>query len=215
MNWSGFQAPARGRFEASHATVKAMVAYAYEVRDFYVSGGPGWTGTDRFEIEAKTEENATPEQMRLMLRTLLQERFKLVLHRETKDATVYQLVAAKGAPKLEEGAGAGFIKFEGRGQVDGHGVTMSGLASYLQTLIGQAVVDKTGLTATYNFKLTWMPDETQGGRPGAGAGAADAVNEGGPSIFTALQEQLGLKLEASKGPVETLVIDHAERPSEN
>jgi uncharacterized protein (TIGR03435 family) len=85
----------------------------------------------------------------------------------------------------------------------------------LQTLLGQVVEDKTGLVASYNFKLTWTPDEAQAGRPGTGTVPGDAPNESGPSIFTALQEQLGLKLESTKGPVEVLVIDHAERPSEN
>jgi len=215
MNWSGFQPSRGGRFEASHATLRAMVSYAYDVRDFYVSGGPGWAGSDRFEIVAKADGNATPAQMRAMLRTLLEERFKLAVHRETKDAAVYNLVISKGQPKLEEAAGEGFLKFVGRGQVDAHGLKMSGLAGYLQTLLGQVVLDKTGLNASYNFKLAWTPDETQTGRAGAGPAPAGPANESGPSVFTALQEQLGLKLEASKGPVETMVIDHAEMPSEN
>jgi uncharacterized protein (TIGR03435 family) len=215
MNWSGFRSPGAGRFEASHATLRAMAAYAYDVRDFYVSGGPGWAGTDRFEIEAKAEDNATPAQMRLLLRALLEERFKLTVHRETKEATVYQLVAVKGGPKLQEGRGDGFISFGGRGEVSGHGATTKDLAGYLQTLLGQPVLDKTGLAGKYDFKLTWTPDETQTGRPGAGTAAGGAANESGPAIFTALQEQLGLKLESAKAPVEMLVIDRAEKPSEN
>lgn len=220
INWSGIQTPGGGRFEASHATLKAMVAYAYDVREFYVAGGPGWAGSDRFEIVAKTDAkadaNATPAQMRVMLQSLLTERFKLALHRETKEATVYQLVVSKGGPKLQEAGGdPGFIRFLGRGQIDGQRIPMTGLANYLQTLLGEVVVDKTALTASYNFKLAWTPDEGQAGRPGAGAGLGNPAEESGPSIFTALQEQLGLKLEGTKGPVETVVIDHAEKPSEN
>jgi uncharacterized protein (TIGR03435 family) len=218
MQWSGFQFPGGGRFEASHVTVKAMVAYAYGVRDFYVSGGPGWAGSDRFEIVAKAEASATPAQMRAMLQTLLAERLKLAVRRETKEVTVYQLVAAKDGVKssgLTESSRNGGIRFVGRGQIEGMGNPMRGLANYLQTLLDQVVVDKTGLTGNYDFKLSWTPDESQAGKPGAQAGLPNAAEPGGASIFTALQEQLGLKLESSKGPVETLVIEHVEKPSDN
>jgi uncharacterized protein (TIGR03435 family) len=218
MKYLGFQFPGGGRFEASQETVKAMVAFAYEVRDFYVSGGPGWAGTDRFEIVAKADASATPVQMRAMLRTLLAERFKLAVRRETKEATVYQLVVAKDGVKssgLTESSRNGGIRFLARGQIEGMGNTMSGLANYLQTLLGEVVVDKTGLTANYDFKLAWTPDESQAGKPGAQAGLGNAADPGGPSIFTALQEQLGLKLDATKGPVETIVIEHVEKPTDN
>jgi uncharacterized protein (TIGR03435 family) len=238
MVWSGFQSPGSERldrpglttfFEASHVTVKAMVAFAYDVRDFYVSGGPGWAGGDRFDIVAKPGTGASYAQMRVMMQTLLKERFNLVVRHETRDATVYQLVVSKGAPKLKASSrqdGPGGIRILGRGNVEGLGTAMIGLAGYLQTLLGDVVMDKTGLTAHYDFKLTWTPDEAQTGKPGAqapsaqgpgtqGFPAANGAEESGPSIFTALQEQLGLKLEASKGPVETLVIERVEKPSPN
>ena len=216
MQWSGFQSPGGGRFEASHVTLRAMVAYAYDVRDFNVSGGPGWAGSDRFEIVAKADGNATPAQMRMLLRTLIEERFKLAIHRETKEATMYELVVAKGGFKIADAAGSqGFLKFAGRGQVEGQRLPMGGLANYLQTLLGQPVADKTGLKGVYNFKLEWTPDETQSGKPGAQTTPGNVSDEIGPSIFTALQEQLGLKLETAKGSVETVVIDHAEKPSGN
>jgi uncharacterized protein (TIGR03435 family) len=216
MIWSGFQTPGGGRFEASQATLKAMVAYAYDVRDFYVSGGPGWASSDRFEIVAKADANSTSAQMRAMLRTLIEERFKLAIHRETKEATMYELVVAKGGLKIGAAAGSeGFLKFGGRGQVEGQRLPMGGLANYLQTLLGQPVMDKTELKGVYNFKLAWTPDEAQAGRPGAQVVNGNAGDEIGPSIFTALQEQLGLKLETAKGSVDTVVIDHAEKPSEN
>ncbi len=226
--WSGFQLPGGGRmvgdgnlcpqcFEASHVTVKAMVAFAYDVRDFYISGGPGWAGGDQFDIVGKAQTIATPAQIRVMMQTLLKERFQLAVRHETRDATVYQLVVAKGAPKLKESSlKAGGIRFLGRGNVEGRGTAMTGLAGYLQTLLGDVVRDKTGLTTSYDFKLTWAPDEAQAGKPGAqGVPATNGAEESGPSIFTALQEQLGLKLEATKGPVETLVIERVEKPSEN
>ena len=130
-----------------------------------------------------------------------------------RHATVYQLVVAKGVPKLKESSRKdGFIRFLGRGNVEGQGTAMTGLAGYLQTLLGDMVLDKTDLIATYDFKLTWAPDEAQAGKPGAPTNRAE---ESGPSIFTALQEQLGLKLEAVKGPVEALVIERIEKPAEN
>jgi uncharacterized protein (TIGR03435 family) len=219
VGWSGLQFPGGGRLEASHATVKAMVAFAYEVREFHVSGGPGWAGSDAFDIVAKSEAGATPAQMQAMLQTLLAERFKLAVRRETKEATLYQLTIAKDGVKSsglqETSRKIGGIRFLGRGQIEGMGIQMKGLANYLQTLLGQAVVDKTGLTADYDFKLAWTPDESQAGKPGTQAGLGNTAEEPGPSIFTALQEQLGLRLEATKGPVETLVIEHVEKPSDN
>jgi len=216
MLGSGFRLPGGGRFEATHVTVKDMVAFAFDVRDFNVSGGPSWASTDRYEILAKTDQGATRPQMREMLKLLLADRFKLVVRHETKQATVYRLLVGRSNPKLKQSAGAsGFLKFVSRGHIEGDGVTMSGLASYLQTLLGQVVQDQTGLVANYDFSLNWTPDEGQAGKPGAGAAPRNPDDDSAASIFTALQEQLGLKLESSKGPVDNLAIEHVEKPSEN
>ncbi len=110
MTWSGFQFPGGEPdrpglstfFEASHVTLKAIVAFAYDIRDFYVSGGPGWAGNDRFDIVAKADTSATRAQIRVMIQTLLKERFNLAVRHETRDVTVYQLVVAKGTPRLKE-----------------------------------------------------------------------------------------------------------------
>jgi uncharacterized protein (TIGR03435 family) len=126
---------------------------------------------------------------------------------------VYELVAAKGGPKIAEAEGG--LRFVGQGQVEGMGLKMAGLGGYLQTLLGQTVIDKTGLNGIYNYKLAWTPDETQSGKPGGQVVNGNSGDESGPSIFTALQEQLGLKLETAKDSVETVVIDHAEKPSGN
>lgn len=211
--WSGFQPQPGGRFEA-HVTVKAMVAWAYDIREFYVTGGPAWASSDEFTVVAKADASATSDQMRLMLRALLADRFKVSVRRETKEAALYELVIAKGEPKLQEAKGGrGFIAFRGPGQIDCQRMDMRGLAGYLQTLLGQVVLDKTGLSGAYSFTLTWTPDESQAGKPGAGPTGAAA--DPGPSIFTALQEQLGLKLEPARGPVDTIVIEHVEKPSED
>ncbi|HEY1756232.1 MAG TPA: TIGR03435 family protein [Bryobacteraceae bacterium] len=212
--WAGFQTPGGGRFEGSHVTVKAMVAYAYGVRDLYVSGGPGWAASDQFEILAKADEGATPAQMRGMLQSLLAERFKVVARRETKELPVYDLALAKGGSKLQESSGAGgFVKYLGRGQIEGKAVPVAALTQYLSTELERIVLDKTGLAARYDFKLSWTPGEGLSEKLKISDTAP--LDPGGASLFTALQEQLGLKLEAAKGLVETIVIDHVERPSGN
>jgi bla regulator protein BlaR1 len=214
---SGFRLVGGGRLEGSHVTVRDMVAFAYDVRDFSVTGGPGWASTDRFEILAKAEADATKPQMREMLKLLLADRFKLAIRHETKQATLYRLVVAKGSPGIQRSsATSGFLKFVSRGHIEGEAIPMSGLAAYLQTLLGQVVQDQTGLAANYDFKLLWTPDEAQAGKPGTqGLAAGNPDDESAASIFTALQEQLGLKLESSKGPVDNLTIEHVEKPSEN
>lgn len=171
-----------------------------------------------------------------MLQALLAERFKLLAHRETKELPVYALVVAKNGPKFEEAKpgdrypdgikapdgrpGAGMM-FTNRGQVTGQGLPIANLVRQLSLELGRTVVDTTGLTGTYDFTLKWTPDESQGRMFKRAEGGqqrtdpAPSSESSGPSIFTALQEQLGLKLEAQKGPVEILVIDYVERPTAN
>jgi uncharacterized protein (TIGR03435 family) len=169
-----------------------------------------------------------------MLQPLLAERFKLKAHTETKQLPVYELIVAKGGPKLKEatpgdtyangfkgpdGVGRGGMMRMGRGQLTGQGVPITTLTNLLSQQLQRTVVDKTGLTGKYDLELNWTPEQGEGGLgppPGAASPQAEpAPDATGPSIFTALQEQLGLKLQSTKGPVETLVIDHAEMPSEN
>jgi uncharacterized protein (TIGR03435 family) len=174
---------------------------------------------------------------RRMLQTLLTDRFKLTFHWETKELPVYALVVAKKGPKIEEakpgdtypngmkdldGNGHGDIMRVGRGVLIGQGVSIAFLVRMLsQQQLGRPVSDRTGLTGKYNFSLQWTPDVNQapmlkrpdGGWQPSGSGVSPEFS--GPSIFTAIQEQLGLKLEPEKGPVQILVIDHVEKPSEN
>jgi uncharacterized protein (TIGR03435 family) len=215
---------------------------AYDVREFQVSGGPGWINTDRYDIMAKAERSAGAEnipddprkmtdeqrktlgdQMRERLRALLADRFQLTLHRESKEESVYALVIGKGGSKLQqseakEGAGPRGMMRMGRGQFSGQGVQLEMLTRSLSSQLGRPVIDRTGLKGNFDFKLEWTPDPGQsfafgGGPPGADAPPPPDPN--GPSIFTAVQEQLGLRLESQKGPVEMLVIDKVEKPSEN
>jgi len=165
----------------------------------------------------------------VMMQGLLKDRFKLAFHRETKELPTYSLVVAKGGPKLkaaeiidgggEGGSGGGGrgrqIRTMGRGRFEASGVPVSALANHLSQVLGRSVIDKTELTGDYDFKLEWTPDERQGGMmKGPGGESAAASDNPGASIFTALQE-LGLKLESTKGPVDIFVIERAEKASEN
>jgi bla regulator protein BlaR1 len=234
-----------GSFRTSGSTLKMLVTFAYDVREFQVSSGPGWINTDRFDIVAKAEHSAGAEnppgeprtmtdeqrktvgdQMRERLRALLADRFQLTLHRETKEQSVYALVVAKSGSKLQaaqqqEGTGPrGPMMRMGRGELSGQGVALDMLTRTLSSQLGRTVIDRTGLKGNFDFKLTWTPDPGQsttplGGAPPQGADAPPPPDPNGPSVYTALQEQLGLRLESQKGPVEMLVIDRVEKPSEN
>jgi len=173
-----------------------------------------------------------------MLQSLLADRFQLKLTRGTKDMPAYALVVAKSGPKLQEakpvdtpaeapsgpnGHPHGPMMRMGRGEINGQGVPLSFLASVLSQQLGRTVLDKTGLKGNYDLTLKWTPEQGEGmmmAGPGPGGGGpppdgAPPPDASGPSIFTALQEQLGLRLEATKAPAEVLTIDHVERPSEN
>ncbi|HEY1760674.1 MAG TPA: TIGR03435 family protein [Bryobacteraceae bacterium] len=217
---SGLRFPSPGRFEAAGVTLKQIIRFAYGVRDFQLSGGPGWTETETFDIAGKAAESATSAQMRLMLQTLLAERFHLTLRRETSETSTFHLVVAKNGPRLGPNLDAGpgdkesSISGRGPGVVDGRKASMTMLVNLLTIQLGTKVEDHTSLGGKYDFRLTWAPDQFfQAGRPGGPD--ANETDTGAPSLFTALQEQLGLKLEPSKDAVEVLVIMSAEKPTEN
>ncbi|HUK30871.1 MAG TPA: TIGR03435 family protein [Candidatus Acidoferrum sp.] len=200
---------------------------------------------DRFVVDALQKLSLEDRIVvhRQMLQALLADRLKLTIHRETKEVQVYSLVVAKGGPKLQEskpadadpnatpppapapgrggrgGRGGPSLGMMGRGgPLTGQQVPMAMLATVLTTILNHPVLDKTGLTGNYDFTLTWTPDDTQNqGPPGAfnGQPPLPAPDPNGPTIFMAIQEQLGLKLESGKGPVEIIVIDHVEKPSGN
>jgi len=247
-----------------------LVQQAYGVGKDRITGAPDWLNSERYDIEAKMDSAAAQELKTLsadvvraahqhMLRKLLEQRFELTAHQETKDLPIYNLVIAKSGSKLQEskpddnaasadkpldaaaaakiagakggspggplaaggggngsggsksitmsaGGGASF-SFGGRGGVrttSGRGITTAEIAATLASIAGRPVLDKTGLTAKYDYKLEYAPDDSQ-----------SDTDPAGPSIFTAVQEQLGLKLEAAKGPVEIVVIEHIQKPSGN
>ena len=234
-----------GGLRAENVRLRQLIEFAYQVHPFQISGGPGWMNSQGFDVLAKAPEPAEAtdlrkltdaqrdrlgEQIRQRLQALLAERFQLTIHRETKEMPVYALVVAKNGPKLKESADPerGDQQMRaGRGELSATTMKIQALASHLSRVTGRPVLDNTGLKGTYDFKLEWTPEPGGpgggpfAGSPGAGrlaeekAAGIGAPDPTGPSIFTALQEQLGLKLESQKGPVEILVIDRAEKPSEN
>lgn len=222
-----------GGLSATNISLRAMITMAYGIRDFQLTGGPGWVGTERYDIIAKPERvvnTAEPpdirdmtddqrkvrdEQWKQRVRSLLADRFGLIVHEETKEQQIYILSVAKGGPKLTVVTTPGDRQgiSGNRGRTQGFAATMSLLAGNLANAVGRPVVDNTGLTAKYDWVLQWTPDAAAGG-PEAQESAPSADNSG-PTIFTALQEQLGLKLESAKGPVENVVIDRVDHPSAN
>jgi uncharacterized protein (TIGR03435 family) len=226
-------------FHVERATLKSLVLMAYGVHDFQLSGGPGWINSDRYNIEAKAQAPAAFSQEYRMLQyqriqTLLQDRFKLAVHRETKELPIYELTVAKGGPKLQPpnciqrdagdrtiAPGKGMSDYCGfgmtaRGLVELTTATMGNLAGTFSAELSREVVDKTGITGTFHIHLTFTPDDSTVRLPDIpGLPSVSEPPVDGPNIFTAIQEQLGLKLESAKGPVDVLVIDHVEKPSEN
>jgi uncharacterized protein (TIGR03435 family) len=259
-----------GRLTYSFTTIRDLMVDAYSVKRSQISGAPSWLDSERFDILAKVPEGATKEQAKVMLQNLLAERFKLTLHRETKELPIYALLVGAKGPKLKgstvtdappasdsqgkpqdapqppgrpsmrdlkigpdgcpdmpasaAGRAGSFMMMTPNGEcLISKGETMDGLAARLSNGLDRPVVDQTGLTGKYDFKLRYDASSMAGGRGGpkdaldpAPAGDSASGADAPPSILTALQEQLGLKLEAKRGPVELLVIDRVQKtPTKN
>jgi uncharacterized protein (TIGR03435 family) len=209
------------QFVGKNHALKTLIAAAYNLSPQAISGGPPWVDSDHYDILAKPPGDIRPnldEQMR-MLRKLLADRFKLVFHRGQKEFSIYALTVAKNGPKLREGAEPAegprpliFVLSPLGATLPGRNATMGELASVMQrAALDRPVVDRTGLTGRYDFDLEWSSNDTQFG----GQGPKENPESNRPDLFTAMQQQLGLKLEATRGPVEAFVIDQVERPSEN
>jgi uncharacterized protein (TIGR03435 family) len=247
-----------GRVTYSFSTLRDLMVEAYSVKRSQIAGVPNWVDSERFDIVAKVPAGATKERVKVMLQKLLAERFKLTLHRETKELPIYALVVSARGPKLKDSAvidapvpsaprGAGmsgtkmgrdgcpetppraagraahFVMMTPNGEcMISDGQTMDGLAMQLSNRFDRPVIDQTGLKGKYDLRLRYDPSSMPGGRgesvmtKGASTDPTSrsaAEEDSAPSIFNALQEQLGLKLEARKGPVEMLVVDHVEKMS--
>ncbi len=232
-------------FRAENQPAKGLIEFAYDIQDPQLSGAPAWIGSDMYDVDARIEDadyqqiKKLPlaeqiEQIRLRVQSLLAERFKLQAHRETRKLSCYALVIAKGGPKLQpsdpsrDQAGGNHDSQNRTSSIVGLSTmhhTDARVAVLVQELsrrLGVTVLDRTGLTGKYDFDLQYARETNgdgmfranQSDNPGRN-GAPDSAPSGGPSIFTALQEQLGLRLERTKGPVEVIVIDHIERPTGN
>jgi uncharacterized protein (TIGR03435 family) len=266
--------PPGGRFTATGVTLRMLIANAYgtpqPLPNFRIIGGPGWINRDRFDIEAKAEGDVGPgpnSPLPLMIRAMLVDRFKLVVHTESRELPLYELVKARrdgklgpqlrpaavdcaaggargrgGAPSPGAPAGPGpgpggpdrpggaggrgpelapgglpvCAMMMGPANLVAGGQGLAQLATALSNRVGRTVVDRTGLTGPFDINLTWTPDQMPPPAPPLpGAPPPASIDPNGPSIFTALQEQLGLKLESTKGPVDVVVIDSVEQPTED
>ncbi|HEY4089770.1 MAG TPA: TIGR03435 family protein [Bryobacteraceae bacterium] len=204
-----------GQMNFWNISLADLIQNAWDVKKFQVSA-PDWLSSERFDIQAKIPSGATKDEGRLMIQNMLADRFKLALHRTTKESSIYALTIAKGGPKLKEaetGPGAQpkrmmTMNEGGRMKMDLKGATMSAIVDMLGLQLDRPVIDMTGLTGSYDVLMEFAP------LPSPAATAPDPNSA--PTIFSALTEQLGLKLEARKGPVETVVVDSMEKtPTEN
>jgi uncharacterized protein (TIGR03435 family) len=205
-------------FTTTNTTLNDLLIFAYGVHPKQITGGPGWLESDKFDITAKPEQPGVPDatQLRTMVQKLLVERFGLTFHREKKELSAYTITVGKNGPKLSKNETGGILPgFGGRGPgaIGVRNSTMGEFAGFLQArILDRPVVDDTGLSGKFDFTLEWRPDPTQAG-PNAPQLPAEVASRS--DIFTAFQEQIGLKLEATKAPVEVLVIDKVQKPSEN
>jgi uncharacterized protein (TIGR03435 family) len=236
-----------GRLIAQNAATRLFITRAYQVQDFQVVGGPEWLRDEGFDLEAKAGGEATLEQLMVMLQSLLEERFHLKYHRENRELPVYALTLARGGAKLpapkpdacvkvapnvaikptETPCGNLNMSMQGGGlNLHGGEVAMKTLIKQLSSMLGRPVLDKTGVTATFDVSLKFTVDDTlaglvkdwgtvQGHRESMMAASGTNDPHAAPTFLAAMQEQLGLKLESTKGPVEVMVIDHIEKPAAN
>jgi len=245
--------PDPGRWSCEGMSLTNLVSMAYDVPFFQLTA-PSWMTEARFNIQAKVPEGASKDDLKVMVKNLLTERFHLKLHRESKEMAMYELVVAKGGPKLKESAGPppeqpaglppppkpgeaprfamgkdgfpelppgrpGTIMMNGQARHQAVNSGMDALARQLAGQVQKPVVDATGLKGKYDYSIYWSTSSRVAPPPPPGVSGIDALpntDNSGPTIFTAIQEQLGLKLESKKGPVEIVVVDFAEKtPTEN
>jgi uncharacterized protein (TIGR03435 family) len=204
-----------GRFTATALNLRSLILAAYDVKDYQLSEGPGWITSEAYDVAGTAAGPATEAELRVMLQALLADRFQLTIHREQKELPVYALVVGKNGPKLKPSQGQAETGLSATGVGLAYkGMSMSNFAGFLSNLApvdGRPVLDRTGLSGTFDFTFlisdtqanTLPPDETK-----------RAVFSW-PSLFNDLQEQLGLKLESQKAPIDFLVIDRVAKPSEN
>jgi uncharacterized protein (TIGR03435 family) len=212
-------------FFTSNTNVNDLISFAYGVHTKQIVGGPAWLATDKYDIEGVPDTEGKPNRQQLtsMVQNLLADRFKLVIHRDKKDLAVYALTVAKNGPRLTKStappdatSGYGFGPL---GTMTVKNMTIAAFASAMQrTVLDKPLLDQTGLVDKYDFILKWTPDDSQFSQirgTGIAVPTGTADPNAPPSLYTAIQEQLGLKLEPTKALTDVIVIDHAEKPSAN
>ena len=213
----------RGReFSTINTTLSSLLTFAYGLHPKQIVGAPAWVDTDKFDITAQPDQPGRPndKQWKAMLQKLLTERFQLTFHHDKKELSVYALEAAKSGSKLVKSQGdpngLPSMFFRGLGNLPAANATMQDFAGLLQSaVLDRPVADQTGLTGRFDFTLNWTPDESQFVGMGIKVPPPSDKPDAPPGLFTAVQEQLGLKLEATKAPVDVIVIDKVEKPSAN
>ncbi|MGA7341112.1 MAG: TIGR03435 family protein [Terracidiphilus sp.] len=205
------------RFATTDTSLVDLLKYAFGIQEKEIVGGPKWLTTQKFDLVGDPETPTRPssDDFKKMVQNLLTDRFHFTAHHETRDLSVFEIVAAKSGPNLNKSTrppnqipGVGYLP----GQLTASNATMADFAAFLQRFVtDRPVFDGTGITGRYDLALRWTPDElqTEGGRSG------DDTNNSLPGLYTAIQEQLGLKLQEERRPAQVFVIDHADMPSEN
>jgi uncharacterized protein (TIGR03435 family) len=205
-----------GRFAARNVSVRSLLLLGYSISDFQIADLPGWVNTQGFDIDAKSDYPAKGAELVPLVKALLIDRFRLKAHIESKEHSVYELAVSKGGPKLRQVEGNAIPQQASgstSGSIVGPGMSMQKLASALTYRLGRVVVDRTDLSGNYDVNLEWTPDPNVATAWGASPGTT--TDPAGPSIFTALREQLGLEVKPSKGRIEILVVDSIEKPTAN
>lgn len=210
------------RFATINSTLNDLITFGYGIHVKQISGGQAWMDSEKFDIIAQPKDEGQPneKQLKTMIQKLLADRFKLTFHREKKELAVYAVAIAKGGSKLNksEGAPNGLpaLFFRGLGGLIVKNANIGDFASLMQTtVLDRPVVDQTGLTGRWDFTLDWTPDEFQFAGMGVKMPPPPNSGETKPDLFTAIQEQIGLKLESTKAPVETFIIDSVSKPTDN
>jgi uncharacterized protein (TIGR03435 family) len=219
------QQPGNQTYHAENVPLRLMMTVAYTVTDRQISGGPSWMNADRFDLEAKAARPRTSDELHIMLQHLLEERFQLKLRREPREESVWAMTVDKSGSKmpvhdpgdLDHPPISGQLVRQPDGTVCpgivGTNVTTDYLAFFLSRTMDRAVIDRTGLPARYDVRMQFLPDAA--GRGGGDGGGGPNFSPDCSDIFGAIRQQLGLKLESAKGPVEYLVVEHAEKPTGN
>lgn len=212
-----------GHLNAKNQSLRDLVSFAWDLQAYQLSGGPSWAETDRYEVIATFPASTTNHDRALMMQSMLADRFGLTIRHDSKEISGYALTAGRNGHKLHSPVAADPGMMLGRSRATGQRTltassqSMANFASILSDLLGRPVEDRTGIAGQFDFSMEWTPDPVDGraGGPGGKVIPPPDPEQTGPTIFTAIQETLGLKLETAKVKIGTVIIEKAEKPSAN